>query len=241
MDIYKALNITPKQLTYLYAKIKRVLKKDIESGGRYKYNPKLFQYLITNKSDTNNYLSGNFSLMLNHIDELLKDTYEFKFSLVSFGGLVERYLIIHNHIKTDTHNFYCIENYHNELSGEYDYQRVKITEYELGSGYNIFHYKREVDNMVDTNNIFIKKKRLNFTRLGKKFTEYWYNADALSQFLTKKYKLENTYWDTGNTLSNILETEDMTIQSIRKLLIQPLKVIKNPNFKFISSNLLLST
>ena len=166
----KQLNINTlnkKELKKYQDKINLIFKRDNKSSYDAKWNDKLFDFMIVKTDNTNNYLTGNFGLMISHIDSLLKDKYIFSFGMDSMLGIIERFMVITGDIKVDCINCYDMNKYYNNI----------ITGKELDI-------------------IKIKKKRINFnnmdrTNLKKKFS----NQSVLMEYITDKIKLSNTFVD----------------------------------------------
>lgn len=184
MDI-KTLSKT--ELNKHYNTINTIFKRDNKWDYDAKWNDELFDYIIVKKDNTNNYISGNFGLMLSIIDTLTKDFHSFKYNIDTIYGIIERYLVISGEIKVD--NIYCID---------------------------INKYHTDIMTGKELDILYIKKKKINFNLMNREKLKqkFRYKTDIM-EFMTKKLKLSNTFVD--NDVLIYLTEDKKEIINVKKI------------------------
>jgi len=179
------MNFTKNQLNDFYNEINKIFKNDNRFDCESKWNYEIFDYLLVNKYNTNNYLTGNFNLMLSQIDEIVKDNYNFQYDINTFMGIIERYLVITGKITVDNIIIYDMKKYYNNLSNGNELEIIRL-----------------------------KKRKIDFNRMNRNnLKEKFYNRNELTSFITERFKLSNTFIDTDTLIksqNNIVAVKDIT-------------------------------
>ena len=179
------MNFTKNQLNDFYNELNKIFKNDNRFDCESKWNYEIFDYLLVNKYNTNNYLTGNFNLMLSQIDEIVKDNYNFQYDINTFMGIIERYLVITGEIVVDNIIIYDMKKYYNNLSNGNELEIIRL-----------------------------KKRKIDFNRMNRNnLKEKFYNRNELTSFITERFKLSNTFIDTDTLIksqNNIVAVKDIT-------------------------------
>jgi len=153
--------------------IKKIMKTDCASWNTRRFEDDIFDYLVVNKTNTNNYVSGNFAFMLITLPRIMNDYYSF-----NDNETIRMYEV------------YCILTEQIEIKDFYIYDMKKINE-----------IIKTRESLIPI--FYVKKKSLNLNEMTydkiKKICKY---SDSLEKLLSRKLKLHSVFYQhTDNIYS----------------------------------------
>lgn len=147
--------------------IKTIFKTDKSEWNEKRYNDKLFDYLIVNKNDTNEYSCGNLAYMTIALPTILSNEYDFSDNEIV--RLYEVYCILTKQISIDNYDIYEMKEIYKSLkNNELEYLPV----------------------------IKIKNKTIDFNKQNKQTLNKYFNyCDKLQIFLSNRFNLKSVFLD----------------------------------------------
>ena len=156
-----------KNLNNNIKQIKNIYKTDKCEWNEKRYNDKLFDYLIVNKNDTNEYSCGNLAFMTIALPNILQN--EYNFSDNETIRMYEVYCILTKQIS--------IENY-----DIYDMKKIYKT------------FDKDCNEYLPIINI--KNKTIDFNKQNKETLNKYFNyCDKLQIFLSNRFTLKSVFLD----------------------------------------------